>query len=244
MKRAAVAETDTPQAAAAHADAVLARAAAAGDHAAFRQLVKRHNQLLYRTARSILRDDTEAEDAVQESWLQAYRSIDGFRADAKLSTWLVRIAVNESLGRLRASGRRAEVVYLDAGIDYEIAAEMNMQQPEADRPEPAAERGELRRILEACIDELPEAFRTVFVLRAVQEMSVEEAADCLGLPEATVRTRHFRARAVLRESLARELDLAVGDAFAFAGARCDRITERVLEALERERFGHAPPPRR
>ena len=112
-----------------------------------------------------------------------------------------------------------------------------MQQPEAERPEPAAERGELRRILEARIDGLPEAFRTVFVLRAVQEMSVEETAACLGLPEATVRTRHFRARAMLRESLARELDFAIADAFAFAGARCERITESVLERLAHERGG-------
>ncbi|HQY28800.1 MAG TPA: RNA polymerase sigma factor [Burkholderiaceae bacterium] len=232
MKPAAVAAPD-----ASHPDVSLVRATVAGDHGAFRLLLKRYNQLLYRTARSILRDDTEAEDAVQEAWLQVYRALHGFRAEAKLSTWLVRIVVNESLGRLRAIGRRGDVVYLDAGIDNEFAAETNMQQPEAERPEPAAERGELRRILEARIDGLPEAFRTVFVLRAVQEMSVEETAACLGLPEATVRTRHFRARAMLRESLARELDFAIADAFAFAGARCERITESVLERLAHERGG-------
>lgn len=239
MKPASVAETGVP-----HPDAALVHAVVAGDAAAFRLLLKRYNQLLYRTARSILRDDAEAEDTVQEAWLQAHRALGSFRAEARLSTWLVRIAVNESLGRLRASSRRAEVVYLDGVVDNEFAAETNMQQPEADRPEPAAERAELRRILEARIDALPEAFRTVFVLRAVQEMSVEETAAALGLPEATVRTRHFRARAMLRESLARELDLAVADAFSFAGARCDRITERVFERLERERLAHPlPPPR-
>jgi len=223
-------------------DAALVDAVVAGDVAAFPLLMKRHNQLLFRTARSILRDDAEAEDAVQEAWLQAHRAFAGFRAEARVSTWLVRITVNESLGRLRASSRRAEVVYLDGVIDNEFAAETSMQQPEADRPESAASRAELRRILEARIDALPEAFRTVFVLRAVEEMSVEETAAALGLPEATVRTRHFRARAMLRESLARELDLAVADAFSFAGARCDRIAERVLERLERERLAHPLPP--
>lgn len=217
-------------------DAELARAVAAGDRGAFGVMMKRYNQLLYRTARSVLRDDADAEDAVQDAWLHAWRAMDGFRAEARLSTWLVRIAVNEALGRLRAAPRRAEVIPLDTSHDAEsLAAETTMQQPEAERPESMAERAELRRILEACIDELPVAFRTVFVLRAVHDMSVEEAAASLGLPEATVRTRHFRARAMLRASLARGIDFAIADAFSFAGARCDRISARVFERLDAER---------
>ncbi|MCL4183283.1 MAG: RNA polymerase sigma factor [Burkholderiaceae bacterium] len=221
MKPAAVVASETSQ-----SDAELVRAAATGDREAFRTLLKRHNQLLYRTARSILKDDAEAEDAVQEAWLRAYRALDGFRAESRLSTWLVRIVVNESLGRLRASRQRGEVVYLDAATDGEsIAAEVTMQQSGADRPEPAAERGELRRLLEARIDELPEVFRTVFVLRAVQDMSIEEIAAGLGLPEATVRTRHFRARALLRTSLARGGGVAGGGAVGGARARGARRTE-------------------
>jgi len=212
----------------------------AGDRAAFVALMRRHNQKLYRTARSILRDDAEAEDAVQEAWMIAYRSLAGFRGDAKLSTWLVRIVVNESIGRLRKHKRDAEVIRLGHGDDRdEQTLETTMDetpgvQTEA-QPEAMAIRGEMRKLLEAKIDLLPEAFRTVFMLRAVEEMTVEETAAALGIPEATVRTRFFRAKGALREALARDLDLAVGDAFAFAGARCDRIVERVLARLDAAR---------
>jgi len=217
-------------------DAALARAIAGGDRPALAVLMKRYNQLLFRTTRAILNNDADAEDAVQDAWLHAWRAIGKFRAEAKLSTWLVRIAVNESLGRLRVTRRRAEVIPLDTTGDgvEPFAAETNMQQPESERPESVAERGELRRILEESIDGLPEAFRSVFVLRAVQDMSVDEVAACLDLPEATVRTRHLRARAKLRNALAREIDLAVADAFSFAGARCDRISARVLARLATE----------
>ncbi len=230
MTLAAVFAPDTPQ----DSDAALARAIAAGDRRALAVLMKRYNQLLFRTARSVLKNDADAEDAVQDAWLHAWHAMGDFRSEAKLSTWLVRIAVNESLGRLRVARRSADVIPLDTtgeGVEP-FAAEANMQQPESERPESVAERGELRRILEERIDGLPEAFRSVFVLRAVQDMSVDEVAACLGLPEATVRTRHFRARAMLRDALAREIDLAVADAFSFAGARCDRISARVLARLD------------
>jgi len=211
----------------------------AGDHQAFRTLMQRHNQLLYRTARSVLKNEAEAEDSVQEAWLHAYRKLHEFRGESRLATWLVRIVVNEALGRLRSGGRRAEIIPLDTTVDSAIfAGEPNMQLSESERPDRLAERSELRRVLESRIDELPEAFRTVFMLRAVEEMSVEEVAACLGIPEATVRTRHFRARSMLRESLARELDLAISDTFSFAGERCERIVAGVFERLGRERaFG-------
>ena len=209
----------------------------AGDRAAFVALMRRHNQKLYRTARSVLRDDAEAEDAVQEAWMIAYRSLAGFRGDAKLSTWLVRIVVNESIGRLRRHKRDAEVIRLGHGDDRDDEAlettmdDTRVVQTEA-QPEGMALRGEMRKLLEAKIDLLPETFRTVFMLRAVEEMTVDETAAALGIPEATVRTRFFRAKGLLREALARDLDLAVGDAFAFAGAHCDRIVERVLARLD------------
>lgn len=210
----------------------------AGDSYAFRTLMQRHNQIAYRTARSILRNDADAEDAVQEAWLHAYRAMDRFRSESRFSTWLVRIVVNESLARLRSVGRRAEIIPLDTTFDSAVfATEQSMQLAESDRPDNVAERGELRRALEARIDELPEAFRSVFVLRAIEEMSVEEVALSLGITEATVRTRHFRARSMLRESLAREIDVAMADAFSFAGERCERIVTRVFERIAAEKAG-------
>jgi RNA polymerase sigma-70 factor, ECF subfamily len=214
-------------------DAELVRRIAAQDHEAFRVLMKRHNQMLYRAARSVLKNEAEAEDAVQEAYMQAYRAMGHFRGDAKLSTWLVRIVVNESITRLNKHARRAEVIRLE-GDDLQQdqhSSEDSMNESAPDNPDKAAQRSETRRLLEAKIDELPDAFRTVFVLRAVEEFSVEEAAAALDIPEATVRSRFFRARGLLRESLSRELDIAHGDAFAFAGARCDRITANVMARL-------------
>jgi RNA polymerase sigma-70 factor (ECF subfamily) len=212
------------------ADAELAARAAAGDHRAFETIMRRHNRVLYRAARSILKNDEEAEDAVQEAYLQAFHALGGFRAEARLSTWLVRIAVNQALGRLRK--RSADVIPLDSVMDTAKArTEEWMAQDPDDRPESAAERAELRKLIEARIDKLPEAFRPVFVLRAVEELTVEETAAALGIPEATVRTRFFRARSLMREGLSRDMDMAYEDAFSFDGERCDRIVERVLEKL-------------
>jgi len=213
-------------------DLEIAQRIAAGDRDQLRLLMRRYNQRLYRTARSILKDDAEAEDAVQESYLLAYQAMGDFRGGAKLSTWLLRIVVNEAIGRVRKRSRRAELIQLDGTIDPESdTAEENMSDASPEQPEHAALRAETRRLLEAKIDLLPDAFRTVFVLRAVEELTVEEAADCLGIPPATVRTRYFRAKGLLRESLAREIDLTLEDAFAFAGERCDRIVAGVLARL-------------
>lgn len=211
------------------ADPELAAAVAAGGESAIRELLRRHNQRLFRTARAILRDDAEAEDAVQEAYLKAIRAIGTFRAEAKLSTWLTRIAANEALERLRKR-KRAVVLPLEPGVETPAPDDAR----QADSPEHFAMREETRRIVERRIDALPEAFRTVFVLRMVEEMTVEETAAALGVPEATVRTRLFRARSLLRESLARELDVAVEGAFGFAGDRCERITQRVLARLRAE----------
>jgi RNA polymerase sigma-70 factor (ECF subfamily) len=197
----------------------------------FERLMRENNRRLYRTARAILRDDAEAEDAVQEAYLRAYRSMGDFRGEAKLSTWLVRIVVNEALARRRKEARRAAIVPIRGGgaEDHEIAAEVVLREDEG--PESGTQRSELRRLLEQKIDALPDAFRAVFVLRALEELSVEETAAALGIPEATVRTRFFRARSQLREALAQEIDVAFDDAFAFLGERCDRIVARVLAKL-------------
>jgi RNA polymerase sigma-70 factor, ECF subfamily len=222
-------------------DGELVQRVAAHDHEAFRVLMKRHNQMLYRAARSILKNEAEAEDAVQEAYMQAYRAMGNFRGDSKVSTWLVRIVVNESITRLNKQARRAEVIRLD-GDDLQQdqhSSEDSMNESSPENPDRAAQRSEARRLLEAKIDELPDAFRTVFVLRAVEEMTVEEAAVALDIPEATVRTRFFRAKGLLRESLSREIDFAHGDAFSFAGERCDRIVAKVMARLAEDGKGNA-----
>lgn len=211
----------------------LVALAAAGDARAFEAIMRRHNRLLFRTARSVLRDDAEAEDAVQEAYLKAWRALPGFRAESRLSTWLVRIVMNQALSRLRR--RHGVVVPFGAMGSAEGGQEDYPMQPDGPRsqndPEDAARRAELARVVERHIDRLPEQFRTVFVLRALEEMSAQEVAQALHIPEATVRTRFFRARAQLREALARDIDFATEDAFAFDGLRCDRIVAAVLEAL-------------
>ena len=203
-----------------------------GDERAFELVMRRHNRLLYRTARAILRDDAEAEDCVQEAYLQGFRSIAAFRGKSKLSTWLTRIVVNQALGTMRKRKKQDNDISLDNVLDLDgqvRGASASVTQPE--QPEASAGREEMRRLLERKIDQLPAAFRTVFMLRALEEMSAKETADCLGIPEATVRTRFFRARSLLRESLEKDVDVALEGAFAFDGARCDRIVEAVRDRL-------------
>ena len=214
-------------------DAELAARAGRGDTAAFEALMRRHNRTLFRTARAILRDDADAEDALQEAYLQAYHALPGFRSEARFSTWMVRIVANEALARLRKETRRAQILPIQSADATPGLAELVDDSPMNDqRPEPSAERAEVRRLLESQIDALPDAYRMVFMLRAVEEMPVEEVATVLQIPEATVRTRFFRARSLLREALAQKLDLAYADAFAFAGERCDRIVAAVLARLK------------
>jgi RNA polymerase sigma-70 factor (ECF subfamily) len=214
-------------------EADLIRSAALGDGVAFEAIMRKHNQLLFRTARSILRNDAEAEDVVQESYLRAWRALGTYRAESKLSTWLVRITTNEALGRLRR--KSAQVIPLEAAM---MSSEPETQAALTDEPErgpeQAVQRSQVRKLMEARIDRLPEVFRIVFVLRAVEEMSVEEVAQALDIPEATVRTRFFRARSLLRESLAQDMDAGLSEAFAFDGARCDRIVANVMARAQDE----------
>ncbi len=195
---------------------------------ALETLMRLHNRTLYRTARAILRDDAEAEDAVQEGYLQAYRKLGTFRGESKLSTWLVRIVANEALMRRRRNPRPAEAVEHEAASD-------------TPGPQEDAERSEARRLLETHILALPDGYRAVFMLRAVEEFSVEETAAALAIPQATVRSRYFRARGLLRSWMAGELDAPAADAFAFAGARCDRIVQRVV-VIVRHLAGLSPLP--
>jgi RNA polymerase sigma-70 factor (ECF subfamily) len=216
-------------------DAALRQRVVDGEQAAFADLMRRYNRRLYRVARSILRDDADAEDALQDAYIQAYRGLPDFRGESSLATWLTRIVMNAALMRRRRSGRMAEVIELGAEPLMDGMAAMRDPDP-AEQPEQVFQRTQARGLIEAKIDGLPEVFRTVFILRGVEELSVEEAAKVLGIPDATVRSRYFRARGMLREALAREIDFALEDAFGFDGERCTRIVATVMARL-RERGG-------
>ncbi|MEO8487518.1 MAG: RNA polymerase sigma factor [Betaproteobacteria bacterium] len=213
-------------------DPAWARFAAAGDAAAFERIMRRHNRMLFRTARSILRNDADAEDCLQAAYLLAWRSIGTFAGEAKLSTWLARIVINEALGRIRRASRRAVVIPIDGAAEIDaLPADYDAAPSTRREPEREAMRQELKALIERRIDALPEGFRSVFVLRALEELTVEETGAMLGIPDATVRSRYFRARALLRESLARDVDAATDGAFAFDGERCDRIVAAVIAAI-------------
>jgi RNA polymerase sigma-70 factor (ECF subfamily) len=207
------------------------------DQGAFESLMRRYNARLFRVARAILKDDQEAEDALQDAYLDAYRNLSHFRGESQLGTWLVRIVANRALMRLRRRKRDNAVVSIDEGRGRAGDGPREYPDKMSESPPAAALRAEVRRLLERRIDELPVAFRTVFVLREVEELSGEETAECLGIPASTVRTRLFRARALLRDALARDIDTATIDVFAFAGERCDRIVAAVQYRLSRESSG-------
>lgn len=201
--------------------------AIAGDEAAFEWIMRQHNQLMFRTARSILRSDQEAEDVVQDALVRAWLALGSFRAESKLSTWLVRIVTNEALGRLRRA--RARTIPLeDAMTSPDPATQIALADSYGNGPEHTALRAEVRSLIERQIDLLPDTFRTVFVLRDVEGLSAREVADVLGIPVATVRTRAHRARVLLREGLIGKVEADLSGAFAFDGARCDRIVANVL----------------
>jgi len=213
-------------------DAALVRRVVEGDTAAFELVMRRHNRRLFRLARATLRDDAEAEDALQEAYLTAHRALPGFRGDASLATWLSRLVTSECLDRLRKRSRRDNIFPIGS-LEAEHEPEVAMtESPASASPDQLLLRAQVRTLLERKLDALPASFRCVFVLRAVEELSVEETARSLGIAEATVRSRHFRARSLLRESLAQEIDLAERDLYEFGGVHCDRIVAAVLARLE------------
>ena len=215
-------------------DTALVELARSHDEAAFRLITRRHDRRLYRLARGILRDDAEAEDVVQETFVRAFTHLSGFRGEARLSTWLTRIALNEALDRLR---RRHPVVGLEAIDHINLRDRHRMAgDPSALRdinPEAETARSEIRRLLEQAIDELPEPFRVVFVLREIEQMSVEETASQIDVRPETVRTRLHRAHRLLRKALGDQLASAMTDVFPFEARRCARLTEAVLDRLAR-----------
>lgn len=210
----------------------LVALASRGDADAVRHLIQAYNRRLYRVARAVLHDESEAEDVVQEAYVRAFTNLDRFRGESSFATWLTRIALNEALGRIR---RRRPKVALDALDNPQERARMTvipfpLMKTEAD-PEQTAARQQVRRLLERAIDDLPDPFRVVFMLRDVEEMTVEETARHLGLRPETVRTRLHRARTRLRKALDSELASALTDTFPFGGARCARVAAAVLQRL-------------
>jgi RNA polymerase sigma-70 factor (ECF subfamily) len=212
-------------------DAELVQHARRRDAAALRVIMRRHNRRLYRVARAVTRDDSEAEDVVQEAYSLAFASLDKFRGDSSLATWLIRIALNEALGRKRRQRPTVELSALDTehrNDAHIIQFPLMTSNPD---PERAVAHRQIGRLMERAIDDLPEIFRIVFVMREIEELSVEETASLLGLPEATVKTRLHRARRQLRQTLEEQLAPALEGAFPFDGMRCTRMADRVLERL-------------
>jgi len=205
----------------------------AGDSALFEILLRRHNQRLYRVARSVLRDEAEAEDVMQQAYVEAYTHLAQWQGRATFATWLTRIAFHEALARARK--RRRERT---GGPAREPEEDVMTQVPSSDpTPEHQAFQGELRAHLESAIDALPTLYRTAFVLRDVEGMSTAEAAECLGIREDAVKTRLHRARALLREELYRQIGTAATATFAFERPRCDRVVNAVFTRLRRDSTG-------
>jgi RNA polymerase sigma-70 factor (ECF subfamily) len=202
-------------------DQVIERVCA-GEIELFEVVMRRYNQRIYRTVRSILRDDDEAVDVMQEAYLNAYSHLRDFSGRARFSTWLTRIAVHEAFARLR---RRRRLEPLEDSDSEDL---MTAQSP---GPDERASDGELRQFLEEAVDTLPEAFRTTFMLRAVEHLSVAETAEVLGIPEETVKTRHHRARERLQNALTERVGEALPQLFGFHRPRCDKVVAFVLARI-------------
>ena len=198
----------------------------AGEGALFELLMRRYNQRLYRVARGIVKDDAEAEDVMQQAYVNAYTHLDQFADRAKFSTWLTRITVYEALGRLRRRGRLMEIDAMSETGDPRAVLASRDQDPEQE-----AMTGELRVALERSLDSIPQIYRTAFVLREVEGLSTAETAECLDTSEDIVKTRLHRARALLRRELMARAGTGAGDAFRFHAVRCDRVVEAVFAQL-------------
>lgn len=208
-------------------DEVIVEKVVAGEVGLFEVLMRRHNRRVFRTARAILRSDDDAEDAMQEAYVSAYQHLGDFQGRAKFSTWLTRIAVHAALAKIRRGKRITSLEELEEHGESPIAEDGAMTRG----PEEAASDTELRAALEQAVDALPPTFRTVFVMRAVEELSVTETAEALEIPEETVRTRLHRARGMLRDDLTRKLESRAPSAFDFHLSRCDRVVAAVFRRI-------------
>lgn len=214
----------------ASSDLDLASRAQAHDADAFRTIVQMHNQKLYRLARSIVRNDSEAEDIVQEAYVTAFAHLASFRGEASLATWLSRIAINEALGRLRRKNRAAQVIASEPASDAHIIP-FPLTASSSDDPERRMAQRQILKLVEQATDALPDAYRTVFVARVIEGLSIEETADLLGVKPQTVKTRLHRARELVRKQIDEQIGPIMLDAFPFAGKRCERLTSAVMKRL-------------
>lgn len=210
------------------ADAEIVERVLRGEIALYELLMRRHNQRLYRVIRSVLTDDAEAEDVLQDAWVRAYAHLKQFKGAASFSTWVIRIGYHEALARARKRTRWAPL----ENPEGEIVAEVERRTADAETPEGQAIRRQIGAILEAAVDGLPESFRSVFMLREVERLSTAETAECLAISEEAVKTRLFRSRALLRRELEKRAGPAIAETYAFMGERCDRTVARVLERLQ------------
>jgi RNA polymerase sigma-70 factor (ECF subfamily) len=211
-------------------DSELVQSALGGDQSAFAAIMGRNDRRLYRVARAILRDDPDIEDALQDAYLHAFTKLGEFNGQAKLATWLTSIVINESLAYLRRGRASQALADTVGGTMAEDDGARFMPAKTLD-PEYQVALGETRQVIEHAIDRLPMKFRQVFMLRTLEQLSIEETADHLGIPKATVKTRCRRANSLLRKVLGRDIGTLLGDGFPFAGERCNRLTSRVLEVL-------------
>jgi RNA polymerase sigma-70 factor (ECF subfamily) len=211
-------------------DAELVRRARARDEAAVRAIMQANNRRLYRIARGILRNDSEAEDVVQETYVRAFTHLQDFRGDSSLATWLARIAMNEALGRLRRQRPAVEWTSLPPGV-LEAQIIQFPHSANSEDPEKSMAQRQIQHVVEHAIDELPDAFRIVFITRVIEGMNVEETAEILGLKPETVKTRLHRARTMLRDNVEKKIGPVVMEAFPFAGKRCERLTAAALKKL-------------
>lgn len=205
-----------------------------GQREAFRHIMQRCNQRLFRVARAVLGEDSEAEDVLQESYMSAYRKLDSFRGDSTLLTWMTSIVLNEARGRLRKRHHMVGLEQIDAAPDDTHQVIQFPSKFGSEDPAVSAARAQIRRLLEHAIDELPPAFRTVYMMREVEECSVEETASLLDIKPETVKTRLHRARRQLRASLQGTLAATMSEAFPFMGVRCARVTDAVMARLDAE----------
>src|SRR5258706_1184949 len=212
------------------ADAELVQRARGRDEAAIRAILQSNNRRLYRLARGILRNDSEAEDVVQETYVRAFTHLQDFRGDSSFATWLGRIAINEALGRLRRQRASVEWTSLPPGTLEAQIIQFPLSAASED-PEKSMAQREIQHVVEHAIDDLPEAFRIVFITRVIEGMNVKETADILGLKPETVKTRLHRARAMLRDNVEKKIGPVMMEAFPFAGKRCERLTDAVLKRL-------------
>ena len=203
--------------------------ALACDASAFRAIMQKHNRRLYRIARSILRNDTDAEDAVQDAYVSAFAKLASYRGESTLATWLSRIVMNEALGRLRRKRHTVDLAALEQRTEAEVI-QFPLSTP-SDDPERTMAQRQILQLVEQATDNLPEAFRIVFVTRAIEGMSVEETSELLGIKPETIKTRLHRARQLVLDQLEKDIGPVLMDAFPFDGRRCESMTEAVMERL-------------